>query len=80
MKNKPTWILVAFLVNVALLPLCTGASEGRAQEARSALLFHCCKKTTSGRPYCCNRCCLFVWNCLTHETCERQDGANSQLK
>jgi len=73
MKNKPTWILLAFLVNLALLPLVTGASEGRAQEQRSALLFHCCKKTTSGRPYCCDRCCLFVWNCLNTETCERRE-------
>ena len=71
MNNKPTWILIAFLANLALLPLVTGATEGRAQE-RSALLFHCCKKTATGRPYCCDRCCLFVWNCLTTETCERR--------
>ena len=74
MKKKPTWILITFLANLALLPLVTGASEGRAQERGAALFFHCCKKTTSGRPYCCDRCCLIVWNCLTTETCVRRDG------
>ena len=73
MKNKPTWILIAFLANLALLPLVTGASEGRAQEARSAFFFDCCQETTAGRSYCCDRCCLFVWNCLTTETCERRE-------
>lgn len=49
MKNKPTWILIAFHTTLALLPIVIGASEGRAQEPRSAF-FHYCKKTASGRP------------------------------
>ena len=74
MKQKPTWILIAFLANLALLPLATGEPEARAAESHKPLLFHCCKKTKSGKPYCCNRCCLFVWNCLNHETCQKLDG------
>ena len=55
MNGTPRWILIAFLANLALLPLATGAPAGRAQEAREAILFDCCKKTKAGRPYCC-RC------------------------
>lgn len=73
MKRTPIWILIALLANLALLPLAAGAPQGRAQEGREAIFFHCCKKTTSGRPYCCDRCCFFVWNCLITETCERRD-------
>ena len=69
-NNKPTWILIAFLANLALLPLVAAApGEGRARENREAIFFNCCKKTTAGRPYCCDRCCFFTWNCQVSEDC-----------
>ena len=73
MRKKPTWILVAFLANLALLPFVV-APEGRAQERGDGIVFDCCKKTTSGRPYCCGRCCVFVWNCLNDEVCVKPAG------
>lgn len=45
MKRTPIWILIALLANLALLPLAAGAPQGRAQEGREAIFFHCCKKT-----------------------------------
>lgn len=73
MKKKPVWILIAFLANLALLPLVAGVPAGRAQEARAAIFFHCCKKTQYGRPYCCDRCCFFTWDCRNNELCERRE-------
>ena len=72
MKNKRTWMFIAFLANLALLPLVVGAPEGRAQERGKSLFFPCCKKTSFGKRYCCDGCCLFTWDCSNHETCERR--------
>ena len=73
MKNKPTWILVAFLANLGLLPLVVGPPEGRAQQrgGEKSAFFPCCKSTTSGHRYCCYRCCILVWNCRAHENCQK---------
>ncbi|MDE2762702.1 MAG: hypothetical protein OXQ94_00485 [Gemmatimonadota bacterium] len=73
MKNKSTWILVAFLANLALLPLVFGPPEGRAQQRAESVFFPCCKKTSFGKRYCCNRCCILVWNCQSHLDCERRN-------
>lgn len=70
MRKKPTWILIAFLANLALLPLVM-APEGRAQ-GRADPLYHCCKKTLSGNRYCCERCCVFTYNCKSHEHCKKR--------
>ena len=78
MRKKPVWILIAFLANLALLPLVAGVPQGRAQEARAAFFFDCCQKTRYGRPYCCDRCCIFTWNCLSNEACERREAADSR--
>ena len=72
MKKRRTWILVAFLANLALMPLALAVPEGSAQQRSARVIYHCCKKTTTGRPYCCNRCCVFRWNCLDHEICEKR--------
>lgn len=72
MKNKPTWILVAFLANLALLPLVVRPPEGRAQQRGESVFFPCCKKPAFGKRYCCDRCCVFTWNCTNHATCERR--------
>ena len=69
MRKKPTWILVAFLANLALLPLVV-APEGRAQ-GRGEPLYNCCKKTVSQNRYCCERCCVFTWNCKRDANCKR---------
>ena len=72
MRKKPTWILVAFLANLALLPLVV-APEGRAQ-GRGEPLYDCCKKTPSGNRYCCEWCCVFTWNCKNDEMCNIREG------
>lgn len=72
MKKKRSWILLAILANLALLPMVRGEAAG-AQQRGGGVLYHCCKKTTAGKPYCCNRCCVFRFNCLNHEMCERRD-------
>ena len=73
MKKKPTWILTTLFANLSILPLVAKAPEGRAQEAREAILFHCCKETKSGRRYCCDRCCFFTWDCRNTEVCEKRN-------
>ena len=71
MKKKSTWILAAFLANLALLPLVV-AQEGRAQRHGDSFLFHCCKKTSSGIRYCCDWCCVFTWNCTSDQDCRKK--------
>ena len=82
MKNKPTWILIAFLANLALLPLVTGALEGRAQE-RSWLLSIsiAARRRLPGGATAVTGVASFVWNCLTTKrTCQRREqSANSRL-
>ena len=70
MKKKTTWICVAFLANLVLLPFAM-APEGRAQARGDPLFYHCCKKTSLGKRYCCERCCVLIWNCVTHEKCQK---------
>ena len=70
MRKKPTWILVAFLANLALLPFVL-APEGRAQ-GRGDPLYHCCKESSAGKRYCCEWCCIITWNCEKHEDCRKR--------
>lgn len=72
MRKKSTWILVVFLANLALLPFAM-ATEGRAQGGGGPLYYNCCKKTPSGNRYCCERCCVFTWNCKNHKNCQRPE-------
>lgn len=69
MRKKSTWVFVAFLANLALLPFVL-APEGRAQE-RGELLYHCCQKTAPGEKYCCFWCCALTWNCKKDEHCKK---------
>lgn len=71
MKDKRLWILLAILGNLALVPMVWAAPAG-GEGRGDAVMFHCCKKTSTGQPYCCNRCCIFRFNCLDHEICERR--------
>ena len=72
MRKKPTWILVAFLANLALLPMVM-APEGRAQ-GHGSPLYHCCQETKAGKRYCCESCCVLTWNCEKHEDCRKRGG------
>lgn len=72
MKKKRTWIILALIANVGLLPLVLAAPAGSTPQRSSGLLFHCCQETPDGRPYCCFKCCVFRYNCLDHEICERR--------
>lgn len=72
MKDKRLWILLAILGNLALVPMVWAAPAGGPEQQRSGVIYHCCKTTAEGRPYCCSRCCVFRFNCLDHEICERR--------
>ena len=67
--TKRTWTLIAFLVNLALLPLVL-ATPDRAAASPKSILFHCCKGTAAGGDYCCYYCCVFNFNCFEDEHCE----------
>ena len=71
MIRKRTWVLLAVLANLVLLPPVIGAPEGRTQSPHGGFFFHCCKKSASGRRYCCKRCCVMTWNCTRHRMCRR---------
>lgn len=70
MKKRLMWVLLAVAANVALLPLTLPANAAAASS--SSFLFHCCKKTMAGDPYCCGYCCMFTFNCLGDGTCDEE--------
>lgn len=69
MKKKTNWILIAFLINLALLPLVLAAAAEAKAERSSSFVFACCRETNAGDPYCCDRCCVFTWDCLRADMC-----------
>ena len=71
MKDKRLWILLAILGNLALVPMVWAAPAG-GEGRGDGFFYHCCKETTEGKPYCCNRCCVFRFNCFNHEMCEKR--------
>lgn len=70
MKPKTTSILIALLINLGLaLGSPPGPRGANAVEQSGTILFHCCKKTDEGDPYCCEYCCYFRFDCLTDANC-----------
>lgn len=69
MKTRLLWILLAVVVNIALLPLALATPKNAAAVSTSRFLFHCCKQTVAGDPYCCGYCCMFRFNCLNDGHC-----------
>lgn len=70
MKHKPTYIVIAFLINLGLL---LGNAPGLASasaESSNAFWFPCCKKTDQGHRYCCAACCYFRWDCMADVDCQ----------
>ena len=72
MKKKLLWILLAVAANIALLPLALATPKNAAAASSSGLLFHCCKETMAGDPYCCGFCRVFTFNCLGGGTCDEE--------
>lgn len=69
MKPKTASILIAFLINLGLL-LASSAGPMMASAARpGSIVFPCCLETPDGRPYCCQNCCIFRWDCRVDEDC-----------
>ena len=69
MKKNTNWLLIAFLINLALLPLALAAAEKATATRSSGVFFACCRDSSAGDSYCCDRCCIFTWDCLRHDMC-----------
>ncbi len=68
MKKKTTWIAIAVVVNVLLLPFTLGSpQEASAKSYRH--MYDCCKESSRGGEYCCDRCCWISWGCGYKDTC-----------
>lgn len=61
MKNKKIWIIIALVINALLLPFTVGYSGEAAAAAQR--LNDCCKESSRGGEYCCDRCCWIPWGC-----------------
>ena len=72
MKKRLLWVLLAVAANVALLPLTLATPANAAAASSSGFLFHCCKQTGAGDPYCCGFCCSFRFNCLSDRHCGKE--------
>ncbi len=68
MKLKTASILIASLINLGLLLASPPGSMGANAQRPGSYVFPCCKMT-EGRPYCCQNCCFFRWDCLADEDC-----------
>lgn len=67
MKKKKILIVIALVTNALLLPLTFGY---RAEaEASSQRRHNCCKESSRGGEYCCDRCCWLPWGCGYNVTC-----------
>lgn len=69
MKPKTFIILIAFLINLALLQASLSGPARGSEQQSSGIFFPCCKKTLQNRPYCCQNCCYFRWDCLEDAHC-----------
>lgn len=69
MKPKTNFILIAFLVNLGLILASPSALIKASAERSSSIWFPCCMKTSEERPYCCQNCCYFRWDCRSDEDC-----------
>ena len=69
MKPKTTSILIAFLINLGLMLASAPGPMRASTEQSSGVWFPCCKETDEGRPYCCQNCCYFRWDCKVDEDC-----------
>lgn len=69
MRPKTVMILLAFFLNLGLLLASSTSSAKGNQERSNNSIFPCCKKNSAGRPYCCENCCYFRWDCLEDEHC-----------
>lgn len=69
MKPKTVMILIALVINLGLLLASSPSRINASSERSSNIFFPCCKKTADDRPYCCQDCCFFRWNCLVDEHC-----------
>lgn len=67
MKNKKIWIIIALVINALLLPFTVGYSGEAA--AASQRLYGCCKESSRGGEYCCDRCCWLPWGCGYKAAC-----------
>ena len=67
--SKKSWIMIAFLANLALLPLVLATPGSATAVGPKSFFFHCCSETPSGTDYCCYSCCIFTWDCLRHAHC-----------
>ena len=67
--KKTTWIAVVAVINLLLLPFVLVSPTPTAAEADGTVFFSCCKESAAGDSYCCNRCCIFTWDCLGPDWC-----------
>ena len=69
MKKRLLWVLLAVVANIVLASLALGTPKNAAAASSSSFLYHCCKQTVMGDPYCCGYCCLFRFNCFDDHHC-----------
>ncbi len=69
MKPKTVIILIACLTNLGLLLASSPSPANAGEEQSSSFYFPCCKKTPENRPYCCQNCCFFRWDCEVDADC-----------
>jgi hypothetical protein len=67
MKNRKIWIIVALVINALLLPFTVGYPAEAAASSRR--LYNCCKESSRGGEYCCDRCCWISWGCGYQVAC-----------
>lgn len=67
MKKKTTLIAFAVILNALLLAFNLGVPQEAA--AGSSRMYDCCKESSKGGEYCCERCCWISWGCGYNDTC-----------
>ncbi len=73
MKKRTIWILMAVVINLALLPFTLREQPAAtAQSVKAAWMFDCCRDWSDGRRLCCYRCCWWPRSCVFDGCVETQ--------
>lgn len=70
MKPRTKYILLALLINLAMLLQAPNSPMRAIVTQPGAAFFPCCQTTETGRRYCCQNCCFDRWDCRDDRQCK----------
>lgn len=73
MKHSTLVIAVANVLLAAVLALAAVSPKPLYAQSGPRMPFHCCKKDTEDRKFCCAYCCFNEQKCSVNEQCQKNE-------